>query len=264
MRLLVLAAAGPLAATQQHGSPPPHGAEACGDCGGTVQVGVDFLGNDIGEMSKQPDRETCCRFCRSTQKATAWTYSTGSDYPQGCWCKTEASSNPACAAPCPRISGQILPPCLPWGWTFLICLSIGTVAYGFLGVVYNAKVLGKDEFPNADFWLELTSLVRDGVSYTFNTSLSAARDAARPTPRGDYQEVVEEVDPAEAPASASLAEARERFKRKSKPAKPGKRTRLMEAAIIGRRKAVKDLLKERKGMKELDSGDQRGATAYHQ
>ena len=29
-------------------------------------------------------------------------------------------------------------------------------------------------------------------------------------------------------------------------------------------KAVKDLLKERKGMKELESGDQRGATAYHQ
>ena len=57
------------------------------------------MGNDIGEMSKQPDQEACCRYCRVTGRATVWTFSTGADYPQGCWCKTKQSINPNCNGP---------------------------------------------------------------------------------------------------------------------------------------------------------------------
>ena len=238
----------------------------CGGCGSSVKVGVDFLGNDVGSMSEQPSKEACCEFCRVTNEATAWTYSTGTDYPKGCWCKTEESHNPECLPPtCPRVSGLISPPCFPWGWTLLICMSICGVAYTVIGNAYNVQVYGKDEMPHKEFWGGLGSLVRDGVSYTFN----AASSTASSTARKDYSEI-DRADPDDggAPAAPTEAEAEaqksmSKFLKKSKPAKIGPRTRLMEAAIIGSKKAVKELLRDKEAKAELNCGDQRGATAFH-
>ena len=266
----LLRAAALLAAVRSTATQPVPSAEhteSCGDCGSSVKVGVDFLGNDVGSKTEQPSREACCEFCRVTNTATAWTYSTGADYPKACWCKTQESTNPGCVPPCPRVSGHILPPCLPWGWTFLVLLLVGSVLYAGIGIAYNAKVLGKDELPNTEFWGELAALVRDGIAYTFSTAATTVQDAARPTPRGDYDAIGGVDEEAGGAAAAGVDVEAEKilskFRKKSKPAKTGPRTRLVEAAIIGRKKAVKELLREKEAKAELDCGDQRGATAFH-
>lgn len=242
------------------------GAAGCGDCAGSVKIGVDFLGNDVGTMSEQPSHEACCEFCRVTNEATAWTYSTGSDYPNGCWCKTQESHNPNCVPPnCQRVSGNIMPPCFPWGWVFMISLAISGVAYTVIGSAYNAQVYGKDELPNAEFWGGLSSLVRDGVAYTFSTAASTARGRVAKDyteiDRADPADIAEPAPPTEAGKQAQKTVSK--FEKKNKPAKIGPRTRLMEAAIIGSKKAAKELLRDQEAKAELNCGDQRGSTAFH-
>jgi hypothetical protein len=242
-------------------------AAGCGDCGESVKVGVDFLGNDVGTMSEQPSLEDCCEFCRVTNEATAWTYSTGNDYPKGCWCKTQESHNPNCVPPnCMRVSGNITPPCFPWGWVFMISLAISAVAYTVIGTAYNAQVYGKDELPNVEFWAGLSSLVRDGVAYTVNAAASTAQGRVT---RKDYSEV-DRVDTADSAKPALPTEVEPqaqkavgKFRKKSKPSKIGPRTRLMEASIIGSKKTAKELLRDKEAKAELNCGDQRGATAFH-
>lgn len=260
LRLAALLAAVQATWTQSSAS---SSAEQCGDCGASPKVGVDFLGNDVGSMTQQPNKEACCEFCRFTNKATAWTYSTGADYPQGCWCKTQESHNPNCVPPaCPRVSGNIPTACSSWGWTFVFCLGIGGIAYGILGTAYNKQLHGTDELPHVEFWVGLGSLVRDGVSYAFNT----AAGSTEPSPaRQDYSEI-DRADPVDGEPTEVEKQAQkvvDKFRKKSKPAKSGPRTRLMEAAIVGNKKTLKELLRDKEVKAELDCGDQRGATAFH-
>ena len=225
------------------------------------------MGNDIGEMSKQPDQEACCRYCRVTGRATVWTFSTGADYPQGCWCKTKQSINPNCNGPsCARVSGHFAPPCVPWGWIFTIMLLVGSILYGFVGMFINQRQ-GLDEMPNAAFWRETAALVRDGFAFA-TASAGGGVSSAMSRSRSSYTPVEGQGGAAaadqqeESPEAEEARKLRRKLEKKLKPSTPGPRTRLIEASIIGRRRTVKELLGDR-DRAELDCGDQRGSTAFH-
>jgi hypothetical protein len=95
-------------------------ASAC-ECGANLESGKDYIGHDIpedGKSSTQPDAESCCEFCRYQAGAILWTYSTGSDYPKQCWCKSQVRARVTCndlsrsyQAICPGISHESM-----WCW----------------------------------------------------------------------------------------------------------------------------------------------------
>ena len=71
-----------------------------------------------------------------------------------------------------RVVGKSAAVCFPigisGGWVFIIILFVSTILYFLAGTVYKAKVKGAagvEAVPNIDFWRDLPSLVKDGVSF---------------------------------------------------------------------------------------------------
>ena len=64
-----------------------------------------------------------------------------------------------------------------WGTPLLTAVLLAAAAYAGGGGVYRTRVLGKkgaERIPNAAFWLELASLVKDGVALAQGDELNGA------------------------------------------------------------------------------------------
>ena len=80
-----------------------------------------------------------------------------------------------------------------WGWAFLLFLMLGSSAYVGGSILYSHKVQGQPltplQLPHREFWMEVKSLVEDGVS------LTKAYVEQRTGQRGDYAPVPESEKP---------------------------------------------------------------------
>eukprot|EP01091_Cochliopodium_minus_P004011 TRINITY_DN13934_c0_g1_i1.p1 TRINITY_DN13934_c0_g1~~TRINITY_DN13934_c0_g1_i1.p1 ORF type:complete len:267 (-),score=58.26 TRINITY_DN13934_c0_g1_i1:63-833(-) len=57
------------------------------------------------------------------------------------------------------------------GWIFVIIVLVGLALYFIIGIIIKIvvyKASGKDILPNADFWTELPSLIKDGFVFLFD------------------------------------------------------------------------------------------------
>ena len=76
-----------------------------------------------------------------------------------------------------------------WGWAFLLFLMLGSSAYVGGSILYSHKVQGQPltplRLPHREFWMEVKSLVEDGVALT---KAYVEKHVGR---RGDYAPVAE-------------------------------------------------------------------------
>lgn len=129
--------------------------------------------------------------------------------------------------------------------------------------------------PNQELWRELVSLVVDGMAFTLqavkgngNRSPSPQQD---PLLAGSNDKAAAASDAELTPEEIVLRDAESAWVSVRQPAVPGpERTSLIEKALSGDEKGLKQMLKKLRGKKngsatgsEVDAADRRGYTAFH-
>lgn len=92
-----------------------------------------------------------------------------------------------------------------WGWTFLLLLLLGTCGYLGGSIAYGHKVQGQPlalTLPHREFWMEIKSLVEDGVAFSKSRALQASGGGGGGS-GGAYEAVPDSEEPASSAAAAS-------------------------------------------------------------
>jgi hypothetical protein len=178
---------GSLAGCSSGYAAPPRGDCRC--AAGDVELGIDYMGNDIGgEHHGIRTVQSCCELCAATAGCTWFQQGTGAAE-NICWMKTKGGAGGGLPSQKqPRIGASVAaafrssgPYYCHVGLGAQFCMALFGVASMYLvgGIAYGVRVQGKPcalpaAHPHAEQWRELHALVMDGVAF--------ARGRRRPGP----------------------------------------------------------------------------------